>query len=168
MWKIRIQSDSKVNTVPFFVPIIVIELKTRKLIGSCQRAGSNQIPSQHCAITFRQGSSLAHVREQDPIRFNVNTVPFFMPIIVVELKRMLIGSCQRAGSDQIQSQHRTIHRVHYRRRAKDKEAHWLTSESKIQLDSTSTLNLTCKLLYHTSPHCTKNSIECSICAMLRK
>jgi hypothetical protein len=45
---------------------------------------------------------LAHVGEQDKIRFKANTVPFFTSITVAELKtRKLIGSGQRARSNQI-------------------------------------------------------------------
>ncbi len=96
---------------------------------------------------------MAHVREQDPIRFVANTVPFIMSINVAEIKIQkligslsiwglpttiksnivslfkpitfaeLIGSRQRARSNQIQSQHCAFLHPHYRRRAKGKDAH---------------------------------------------
>ncbi len=88
----------KANTMPFFTSITVAELKTRKLIGSCQ------------------GSSLDHVREHDPIRFKANTVPFITSITVAELKtRKLIGSRRRARS--IRFKDKTVPFLMY--------AHWL-------------------------------------------
>jgi hypothetical protein len=110
--------------------------KDKMFIGSRQRARANQNQSQHCAVLFRQRSSLAHVRKQDPVRFKAIIVLFLGSITVAELKtRKLIGSRQRVRSNQIQSQHCAIIYVHHHCRAKNKEAHWLTSESKIQSDS---------------------------------
>ncbi len=97
----------------FFTCITVAELKIRKPIGSLQRTRSNQIQSQHHAVLN------VHHRQVK--------------------SRKLIGSCQRARSNQIQSQHHASLHVHHHRRAKDKDAYWLTSESRIQSDSKITL-----------------------------
>jgi hypothetical protein len=108
----KIQSDSKPTvTVSFFTVITVIELQTRKLIGSCQRARSNQIQSQHFVVLHvhhrrRAKDKGAHwfTSEQDPIRFKANTVPFFVSITIAELKtRKFSGSRRRARFNRIQS-----------------------------------------------------------------
>jgi hypothetical protein len=129
----------KSNIVLLFMPITVAELKTRKLIGSRQRVRSNQIQSQHCAILHVHHHCRAKDKEAHWLtsesKIQSDSKPTLCHSSHPSPCRRLIGSSQRARSNQIQNHCCAVLYVHHRRRAKDKEAHWLTSESKIQSDS---------------------------------